>query len=60
MILCARAIPSKVAVPLPTSSNKINDLSVAFVNALFTSNISVMNVDSPPEISSLAPILVNI
>ena len=60
MIDCAKAIPSKVDVPRPISSNKINELGVAFLIALFASIISTIKVDWPETKSSLAPILVKI
>ena len=55
----ARLIPSNVAVPRPNSSNKIKLFLVACVIALLASNISTINVDSPPTKSSDAPIRVN-
>lgn len=53
-------IPSKVEVPLPISSNNIKlRLEILFMMEA-VSFISTINVDSPLEILSLAPTLVNI
>ena len=51
--------PSKVAVPLPTSSNSIKLLLVALFRMFAASFISTRNVLSPPAKLSLAPTLVN-
>ena len=51
--------PSSELVPLPTSSKITKEFSVEFLRILETSFISNINVDSPLEILSLAPILVN-
>ena len=53
-------MPSYVDVPLPISSNKIKECSLASCNARFASLISTINVDWPLKISSLAPIRVKI
>ena len=50
--------PSNVAVPRPTSSNKIKLCFVALFKILAASFISTKNVDSPPARLSLAPTLV--
>ena len=50
--------PSKVEVPLPTSSKSIKELLVARLRIWATSIISIMNVDLPLLRSSLAPTLV--
>ena len=50
--------PSKVEVPRPTSSRRINDLEVAERRICATSIISTMKVERPRRMSSLAPTLV--
>ena len=50
--------PSKVEVPLPTSSSIIKLFSVALFIMLETSLISTINVLCPESMSSEAPILV--
>ena len=52
--------PSLVLVPLPTSSRTMKLSFVANFNISFTSFISTIKVELPLDISSEAPILVNI
>ena len=56
----ARLIPSKVAVPRPSSSKRIKLFCVAKRIAREASIISTIKVDSPLTKSSEAPIRVNI
>ena len=53
-------MPSYVEVPLPISSNKTKLLSEILLRIEAVSFISTIKVDSPIEILSLAPTLVNI
>ena len=53
-------IPSYVLVPLPISSNNIKLLSLMLFTIDADSNISIIKVDSPCDILSLAPTLVKI
>jgi len=52
--------PSKVEVPLPSSSTMARDLKVANLSMLLVSSISTKKVDFPSRIRSEAPSLVKI
>ena len=59
VIAQAKDNPSKVLVPLPTSSKSMKLLSVALFSMFDASFISTKKVLSPPARLSLAPTLVN-
>ncbi len=54
------ATPSKVDVPLPSSSKIASEFLVPYLTMFKVSSISIKKVDFPSESLSLAPILVKI
>ena len=55
----ARASPSKVLVPRPTSSSTTKDRGLALFKMLAISSISTMKVEALRAMSSAAPMRVN-